>query len=519
MKHPSWRKTLLYYVHAPQAIAAALLAVIAGAWFAPGMAGVNQETLFIAAWAAAAAYLAWSWFAASRILFPALEQSVAAFETGIANFPELAPRLAGRQDGLSAAPGLEAVFNYLHDSLALYKKHEQELVEARDQSEAANKAKDTFIANISHELRTPLNAIIGFCEMMHFSVLTAKQREYLEHIHSAAQALLAVVNELIDLSAVAQGRLKMVHAPFNLYKTLQDVFAEFERQAKEKNLRASLHLSPSLPRYFLGDNNKLRQVVANLLSNAVRFTHGGYVRLSAEPMGGSGRNALNVRVTVSDTGIGVPPDKQREIFDRFAQADASLSRKYGGAGLGLSICHELLGLMNGSIRYEPNVPHGSRFVVDLPLELTQGTGFPLPAEEAKIPGDMPISVLVVEDDDSNMVLAKEFLSRTRCRIATAANGFEAINILQKERVDIVLMDISMPVMEGIEAIAHIRKMQAMDSIGRPVFVAAMTANAMKGNEEKYLGYGFDEYLPKPISYSVVTNLLARYHAGAQKHVA
>lgn len=513
-----WRQTFLWYVRIPQLITAVLLAGLAAAALFFSDTEASRTVLFGAAWLVAAGYLGWSWFATSRILLPALRQSVEAFTAGVAALPELSQEVAARQDSLSLAPGLEAVFKYLSDSLALYKKHEQELLEARDRSEAANKAKDIFIANISHELRTPLNAIIGFCEMMNFSVLTAKQKEYLEYIHAAAQALLAVVNGLLDLSAVAQGRLKIVRAPFNLYKTLQDTAADFERQAKEKRLEFSVQISPSLPRYFVGDNNKLRQVVANLLSNAVRFTEQGQIRLIAELAGSGGKGALNVRLTITDTGIGVPADKQKEIFERFTQADGGLSRKYGGTGLGLSICHELLELMNGKIHYEPGIPHGSRFIVELPLELTQMMDAEL-TESAPKPANAPLSILVVEDDDSNRVLAQEFLSRVNCRIVTATNGFEALALLQKERVDIVLLDISMPVMEGIEAIAHIRQMQAKDSRGRPVFVAALTANAMRGDEEKYKGYGFDEYLPKPISYSVVTGLLDRYNTAAQRHVA
>ncbi len=410
----------------------------------------------------------------------------------------------------SAAHG-DVFFNVVMD-LSMAKRREQELIDARDVAETANKAKDAFIANISHELRTPLNAILGFSEMLRFSKLTAKQVEYLEHVHNSGQSLLAIVNELLDLSAMAHGRLSIARHPFNLHKLLWDVAAGFELEAKEKNLVFKLEMPPAMPRYFLGDGNKLRQIVVNLLSNAIRFTDYGYVTLSVRPREGEAPpGTINLMIEIEDSGVGVAPEKREEIFERFSQADNSFTRKYGGTGLGLAICRELLELMEGTIRYESNHPRGSRFIVELPLELSTVRDFESaqsgkPAEAEK---EARLRVLVAEDDFSNMALIKEFLSRHGCRIFTATNGLEAIAVLKQEQVDMLLLDISMPVMDGLETIAAVRKMQVKPGC-RPVFIAAITANVMRGDEEKFRAHGFDDYVPKPISFDAISRLLEKY---------
>ncbi len=513
-------KKMFWYARIPQIIA--ITALISSALLYLLLDDTKHiaaaDLIFIGLWVVTAGYIAWSELVWYRQVILPVKQAMEAFSTGIGAFPELSRALMDKEDAGSFATSLSTVFQYLNDNLALYR---QQLKEARDKWESANKAKDAFIANMSHELRTPLNAITGFCEMLGFTTLSTKQKEYLEYMHSAAQTLLAIVNELLDLSAVAQGRLKIIRAPFNFYKVLQDAGAAFERQAKEKGLQYSMRISPKLPRYFVGDNNKLRQVVSNLLNNAVRFTEKGHIELAADFAGADAEGVIKVRISVTDTGIGVPEDKREIIFERFMQADSNLNRKYGGTGLGLAICRELLDLMNGHVTYESNTPAGSRFIVELPLELAHMAAPEIPEIEqpAAPPVGQPLRALVVEDDPSSMALAREFLNRADCRLLTAGNGFEAINLLQKEHVDIVLLDISMPVMEGIETITLIRQMENKHNTKKPLFVAAITANAMRGDEQKYLQYGFNKYIPKPISYNNITELLSQYAEFGRKYTA
>jgi signal transduction histidine kinase/ActR/RegA family two-component response regulator len=518
-------KQLFWYIRLPQLVVTALLISMVALYMAS-----YEQAAFIGVVLICGIYIAWSSIILQRMITTPTKHLLAAVTKGALEMSSIS-----HSQALPALAGVTTLFECLEQSLKLnkesvsqadlsiFKQHEQEIIEARDRAEAANISKDSFIANISHELRTPLNAILGFCEMLRFTEMQPKQQEYLEYIHSCGQSLLAIVNELLDLSAIAQGRLIIVIHPFNLYKMLRDVSAGFELRAREKNLEFVVDFDESMPRYFMGDGNKLRQIVANLLNNAIRFTEEGYIKLNVSPLPNTKNNRAGIidfRITVEDSGIGVPAEKTKIIFERFSQADNSMTRKYSGTGLGLAICRELLELMHGNITYMPNNPSGSCFVVDVSMEQTNVLEFePLTASERKEAcKDHRLQVLVVEDDFHNMALIKEFLSRTTVNIFTADNGLEALSIMEKHKMDIVLLDISMPVMEGVETISNIRRTQTTDPQGRPVFVAAMTANAMKGDEKRYRDIGFDEYVAKPVSFNAIVGLLERHSGIPLQHI-
>jgi PAS domain S-box-containing protein len=395
------------------------------------------------------------------------------------------------------------------------KRSEAELAKARDAAEAASRAKSEFLANISHEVRTPLNGIIGMTELALAGHLEPEPRQYLSLVRSSADSLLHIINDILDFSKIEAGHLTFERSPFDLRARLSDILEPLGVTARRKGLTFETHVAAALPEVALGDPGRLGQVLTNLVGNAIKFTRDGGVRVDvdvATPQAGDGPGTVRLRVAVRDTGIGIPADKHAVIFDAFTQADGSTSRRFGGTGLGLSIAASIVRRMGGSLDLASEVGRGSTFTAVLPFD--RGTPAELPvfagdglsrllgpvvagaADQPAVPLHRVLRILLVEDNPVNQRLAHEILRRRGHAVTVANHGREALDRLAEASVDLVLMDVQMPEMNGLEATEAIRAAEA--GTGRHLPIVAMTAHAMAGDRERCLAAGMDDYLTKPI---------------------
>ncbi len=385
------------------------------------------------------------------------------------------------------------------------KRAEAEGEQARALAEQASRAKSEFLANISHEVRTPLNALMGLTRLLMDSPLNPEQKSWLDLMDSSAHALLALLNDVLDLSRIEAGKLSIEQVRFNLHDALHEVSALYAEQARAKPLDWSLEMLPGLPPQMRGDPGRLRQVLGNLLSNALKFTpRGGRIRVTADMATAHGA-APQLRLQVQDSGVGISPRQQATIFDAFTQADASTARRFGGSGLGLAICSRLVRLMGGHIELQSALGQGSTFTVTLPLgdSLVADTGplsAPVELDEVAQAGDRfaGLRVLVAEDHPVNELLMTQLLRRLGCNIRVARDGQQAVEQWGAGGVDIVLMDVQMPGSNGLEATRLIRDLEIRRGLPHTPIVA-VTANAMNGDREACLAAGMDGYTPKPVS--------------------
>ena len=371
------------------------------------------------------------------------------------------------------------------------KKDEKELVRL-------GKAKEQFLANISHEIRTPINGIAGMVSLLSQNQTPHEQDAYLTAIRSSAENLKVIINDLLDLSAIDSGKLKFEKIPFNLTDMLPSLINTFTYQAREKKLTLGHTIDERLNKILLGDPVRLNQILINLISNAIKFTHSGSIHVNCT----SDRDQKNVcwvRIEVSDTGVGIPQEKQNTIFDSFSQADASVTRKYGGTGLGLTIAKQLVELQNGRITVISQEHVGSTFIVLIPFAKSKNiskTASISKDKKSTHAKDYALDVLLVEDNDINRLYAKTILKNWNCFTETAENGLVAVEKLKGNTFDVVLMDVQMPVMDGYEATRAIRMMAPPL---RDIPIVALTANATKADVEKCLSAGMNDYLPKPFT--------------------
>ena len=382
-----------------------------------------------------------------------------------------------------------------------------------DQAQVANKAKSEFLANMSHELRTPMNAIIGFTSVLLSEELDDLHRQYMKTVDNSARNLLNLINDILDFSKIEAGRLDVEYIPFHTPQLLEEISSEMQPLAFNKNIKLEIDAGREVPEIMTGDPLRIKQCLINLISNAVKFTEEGSVRLIASFQNEGDKEYITFKV--KDSGIGIPEEKLKLIFNSFSQADGSTSRKYGGTGLGLSITSNLVGLMGGEISVESIINHGSTFTIKIPTAVLDD-----PSETNIVNDDRyddsqiensnkgalkGSRILVVEDNMANQELIETYLRPTGANFVIADNGLEGIKIwLEDSTFDIILMDMQMPVMNGYDATEQLRSAKC------DVPILALTANAMQGDSDKSIRAGCDCHIPKPLDRGYLINVIKKY---------
>lgn len=389
---------------------------------------------------------------------------------------------------------------------------------ARERARAieSSNAKSEFLANMSHEIRTPLNGIIGMSELLESSSLSGEQSRYLKSLKISADGLTDLINDILDISKIEAGQIDLEHTPLNIEDIINELLIAFNVRAAEKNLEIIKVIAPDLHKDYIGDPTRIRQILINLIGNALKFTEKGHVKISVFPCP---ENAKHLRFEIEDTGIGIPEKNQPYMFQKFSQGDTTTTRKYGGTGLGLAICKNLVSLMGGDIGFRTTPQVGTMFWFTLYLEKSSAIQQTVPAKShAVIPVQLnDCCVLLAEDNNVNQEYAMKVLKDMNLKVILAENGAEALDIYQDKRdlIDLILMDCRMPVMDGYQATREIRSFEKKEGI-RSVPIIALTANAIKGDVELCKASGMDDYLSKPIHRQTLEMTLFRWLSGQVK---
>ena len=418
-------------------------------------------------------------------------------------------------DLTKAGNNLESLNDDLKDEIDHGKQIELELNKAKEKAEKMSQSKGEFLANMSHEIRTPMNGVIGTLQLLEDTELSNEQKEFVEIAHRSADALLAILNDILDLSKIEAGKLSFESLVFDIKQVVNDIVILHSLKAEQQGVSLVQHADEKLPNFLMGDPMRIRQVIVNLVSNALKFTKHGEVKISIDVVN-KDIDSVDLRVTVADTGIGIPQAAQDTLFDAFTQADGSTTRKYGGTGLGLAIVSQLVDMMGGSLGMESVEGKGSSFWFTANLQVTAAVPY---AVVATVDGNedlkLDAKILMVEDNPVNQMVAQKMLEKIGLKATIANNGIEALQCLDQESFDLVLMDCQMPEMDGFDATREIRKLdiKALDQKHLPV--VAMTANVMSGDRERCLEVGMDDYIGKPVQRDQLATVLKKWLVNTQ----
>jgi signal transduction histidine kinase/ActR/RegA family two-component response regulator len=408
---------------------------------------------------------------------------------------------------------IESILKAFNHMIFAVEKNMKALMKAQRAAEAASEAKSDFLANMSHEIRTPMNGVIGMLTLLEGTSLDDKQAEFIDICKRSAEALLVVINDILDFSKIESGKLDLESAQFRLKTTVEKMLPPLAMRCKDKGLELIFNIDKALPSVLIGDSVRIRQILVNLIGNAIKFTQTGSIALMIKIQSQTEMEVL-LYFSVQDTGIGIPEDKQTIMFDAFTQADTSVTRQYGGTGLGLSISEKLVTMMGGEIGLISKENEGSTFWFTLPLKKVEQPLVSIQQDEnsiKKLPTTFSFEkpFLLVEDNPINQKVAEIFFKRMNCACHVVQNGQEALDILSANDYSLVFMDIQMPVMDGILATKNIRDAKSTVR-DHNIPIIAMTANAMEGDRDKYLDAGMDDYLTKPLDIVEVKKVLVKY---------
>jgi len=397
----------------------------------------------------------------------------------------------------------------LADEIEQRKRVEKELKNAKEAAEAASKTKSEFLANMSHEIRTPMNGILGTLQLLQGSSLTDSQDEYVSIAYSSGEALLSLLNDILDFSKIEAGKLELEYIPFNLVSLVRELTVLLSQRASERKVELLSDLDEEIPSVIKGDSVRIRQILANLLTNAIKFTDDGTVTIKASVLDKT-EKVVRLKIEVIDSGIGISEEAQRKLFNSFTQADGSTTRKYGGTGLGLAIVRQLVTLMRGRLGVDSEEGKGACFWIEIAFEIPDEkiVSSQVEKQAVELADKLEGHVLLVEDNPINQMIAKKMLEKIGLTYELVVNGEEAVaRIKQPHEFKAVLMDCQMPVMDGYEATHAIRELEQKSSLEH-MPVIAMTANAMEGDKDKCLQAGMDDYVAKPVKQDALKQVLS-----------